>query len=119
MSWCSSASRVRSSVVMTRSIPPSACTSSWWSSSWKCWRPAIGRTLPLSDSAEPATDVILGLLLAGVGEDLLRRVDLDQAAGLARPLDVEERGHVARARGLLHVVGHDDDRVLLLELADQ
>ena len=34
-------------------------------------------------------------------------------------LDAEERGHVRDARGLLHVVRDDHDRVLALELVDQ
>ena len=39
--------------------------------------------------------------------------DLDQ------PAQPEKRGQVGHARGLLHVVGHDDDRVVGLELIDQ
>src|SRR3954452_7965293 len=116
MSWCSNASSVRFSVVTTRSMPPSACVSRPWSSSLYCCRPGIRRSP--SGSAEAAAHVVLGLLLARVGEDLLRRVNLDQAPGPARRLDVEERGHVARPRGLLHVVRDDDDRVLALELGD-
>src|SRR3954454_5240502 len=117
MSWCSNASSVRSKVVMTRSSPPRAWTSSAWSSSRNCWRPGI-RPVP-SMSTEPAADVVLGLLLARVGEDLLGRVDLHQTPRLPRGLDIEKRGQVAGAARLLHVVGHDHDRVLLLELTDQ
>src|SRR3954469_14503974 len=120
MSWCSSASSVRSNVVTTRSMPPRAWTSSACSSSWNCWRPGIRRRpFPGRVSAETAADVVLGLLLRRVGEDLLRRVDLHETTGLARPLDVEERRQVAGARGLLHIVRHDHDRVLLLELENQ
>src|SRR3954454_4545667 len=120
MSWCSRASSVRSNVVTTRSMPPRAWTSSAWSSSWKCWRPGIRRRpFPGRVSAETAADIVLGLLLRRVGEDLLRRVDLHEAAGLAGPLDVEERRQVAGARGLLHIVRHDHDRVLLFQLEDQ
>src|SRR4051812_21174655 len=116
MSWCSKASSVRSRVRTTRSSPPRAWISRSRSSSWKCCRPPVGmaRSLP-----ESSADVVLSLLLAGVGEDLLSRVDLDEVTGLAGALDIEERGHVAGAARLLHVVGHDHDRVLLLELADQ
>src|SRR3954447_4007068 len=101
---------------MTRSSPPRACTSRSRSSSWKCCRPPKGTAGPLPESS---ADVVLSLLLAGIGEDLLSSVDLDEMARLAGALDVEERRDVARAARLLHVVGDDHDRVLLLELADQ
>src|SRR4051812_12156215 len=116
MSWCSRASSVRSNVLTTRSMPPSACTSRSRSSSWKCCRPPVRTTASLPESA---ADVVLSLLLAGIGKDLLSGIDLDEVPGLARALDIEECRDVARAAGLLHVVGHDHDRVLLLELADQ
>src|SRR5689334_18553279 len=116
MSWCSSASKVRSSVRTTRSRPPSACTSRSRSSSWKCCRPPVGTNGSLPKSS---ADVVLSLLLRGIGEDLLSRVDLDEVTGLARALDVEERGHVAGAARLLHIVRHDHDRVVLFQLADQ
>src|SRR5512138_2440048 len=69
-------------------------------------------------SAEVAGDVFLGQLLARGLEDLLRRADLDQVprAAALRDVDGEERGDVGNALGLLHVVRHDGDRVLLLEL---
>ena len=70
-------------------------------------------------SAEPAGNVVLGGLLVRVGENLLRVVDFDQPAGLAGGLEVKERGLIADPGGLLHVVGHDDDGVVLLELSDQ
>src|SRR5699024_3096275 len=83
-----------------------------------------GRTIrprrpPPTRSAEAARDVVLGLLVHGVGEDGVGVVDLDEVAGLAGAGDVEEPGAVRDAGGLLHVVGHDHDRVLLLELMDQ
>src|SRR4051812_35665072 len=105
-SWCSSASSVRSSCSTTRSIPSSAEASRSASCSWKCWRPSIAL-------AELARHVLLGALVVGVGEDLLRAGVLDQLA-------VEhERGGVGDPGGLLHVVGDDRDRVALLELGDQ
>src|SRR5262245_27502715 len=64
-------------------------------------------------SAEAARDVVLGALLAGRDEHLARLAELDELA------EVEERGEVGDARGLLHVVRHDRDRVGLLEREQQ
>src|SRR4051812_27777502 len=101
-SWWRTASSTRSSDSSTMSMPPSARDSSsatrWWKSGRRS--SAIG----CLRSAELAGDVVLGALVRRVGEDLLRLVDLDEDAGPAGLLDVEERGVVARARGLLHVV---------------
>src|SRR5690606_16843202 len=74
-------------------------------------RPGWGGTRPASPEA--AGDVVLGLLLRGIGEDRLRGAVLDQIA------QVHEGGEVGHARGLLHVVGDDDDGVVALELLDQ
>jgi len=63
--------------------------------------------------AEPAVDVVGGLLLARGGEDLLGRAVLDEVA-----LE-HEGGGVGNAGGLLHVVGDDNDRVVLAELGDE
>ena len=60
----------------------------------------------LRPHTETSGDVVLGLLLRGVGEDGFRRVVLDQVA------QVHEGGVVRDARGLLHVVGDDQDRVV-------
>src|SRR5204863_6370517 len=49
----------------------------------------------------------------GPGEDLRRVAELDE------PAEIEEAGEVGGARGLLHVVRNDDDRVAALELDDQ
>src|SRR5215813_7312198 len=62
---------------------------------------------------ELAGDIVLRPSLARVGEDLRGGPDLDELA------QIEEGGVVGDAGGLLHRVGHDDDRVLLLELVDQ
>src|SRR4051794_2128455 len=70
-------------------------------------------------SAEPTGDVRLRGLFVRDAEDLLGRVELDQPARLARAREVEEAGVLRHPRGLLHVVGHDHDRVLRLELVDQ
>ena len=63
--------------------------------------------------SEPSGDVVFGLVLGGVGEDLLCFVELDQLP------QVEERGHVGDSGGLLHVVGDDDHGVLLFQFVDQ
>src|SRR5262252_4510685 len=62
---------------------------------------------------EPPGDVVLGDLLPGVGENLFRSVMLDESAE-------HEEGRVLRnARRLLHVVGHDDDRIVAFQLVDE
>src|SRR3954470_5324137 len=108
MSRCSRASMTRSSCSTTRSSPPIAAASSRWSSSWKCCR-AIG----MAALPELARDVLLRAGVTGVREDLLRRRVLDELA------EEHERRRVRDARGLLHVVGDDHDRVALLEVLDQ
>ena len=70
-------------------------------------------------SAEAAGDVGLSCWVVGVGEDLRRGPVLDQAARLADAGEVEEGGRLRDTSGLLHVVGHDDDRVALFELVDE
>src|SRR5205823_8368717 len=61
----------------------------------------------------PPGDVFLGLPLGGVRKYFRSTVDLDQTP------EIEKGGVIGTAARLLHVVGDDDDRVLLLELADQ
>src|SRR4051794_39927567 len=114
MSCCSTASIVRSSACRAISRPPRAWASSSASCSWNACRASSATALP-----ETTADVVLGLLVLRVREDLLGLVDLDEPAGPARGLDVEERRVVARPAGLLHVVSHGHDRVVLLELVDQ
>src|SRR5436853_2779599 len=73
-------------------------------------------------SAEAPRDVVLGPRVGRGGEDLLRRVVLDQLAEaltLVAARDREERGHVRDARGLLHVVRDDHERVLALQVVHQ
>ncbi len=60
-----------------------------------------------------ARDVVLGPRVARLGEEHVRAIELDELA------QVEERRVVGDARRLLHVVGDDDDRVVLVELVDQ
>src|SRR5215213_2724781 len=118
-SWCSTASIVRPRAMLTRSRPPSALASSVASSSRYPARAISGIVGLLPVSAEAAADVVLGLLLGRVGEDLVRRPDLDQVPRLAGRVEVEEGGDVAGTRRLLHVVSDDHDRVAVLQLGDQ
>src|SRR5437588_3464753 len=76
-------------------------------------------SLVAARSSEAPGDVVLGSAVIGLGEDLGRRPHLDEPAGLAGAGDIEEGGGVAHARRLLHVVGDDDDRVAVLEIADE
>src|SRR5262249_46960167 len=62
---------------------------------------------------ELAGDIVLRTSLARVGEDRGGLADLDQLP------QVEEGGVVRDPGGLLHGVGHDDDRILLLQLVDE
>ena len=55
--------------------------------------------------AEAAGDVFFGELMLWVGEDLCGFPDFDQMA------QMEERGSLRNAGGLLHRMGHDDDGV--------
>src|ERR1044071_6151381 len=54
-------------------------------------------------SAEPPRDVVLGLLLLGLDEELVGHAVLDQLA------EVHVGGEVRDPRRLLHVVRDDDD----------
>src|SRR5262245_21109585 len=63
--------------------------------------------------SEPARDVVLRQLVLGFGEHVRGHPVLHE------PAQPEERRAVRDPGGLLEVVGHDDDRVLLLELVDQ
>src|SRR4029077_18328783 len=57
-------------------------------------------------SPETAGDVVLGQFLLGIGEDPVSRPHLDQIAEMEIP------GALRYARRLLHVVGHDHDRIV-------
>src|SRR5574341_1074248 len=59
--------------------------------------------------AEASSDVGLRARVRGSGEKLRCGIELHQRA------IEQERGEVADARGLLHVVRDDDDRVILLQ----
>src|SRR5690349_2155245 len=63
--------------------------------------------------ADTAGNIILSLLVLGIGEDVGGVAFLDQVP------KVEERRTLANARRLLHRVRDDDDRVILAQLVDQ
>src|SRR5258708_10997597 len=67
----------------------------------------------LAASSEAASDIGLCALVPRRGENRFRRAELDQLA------QIHEGGEVRDARRLLHVVGDDDDRILLFQLVDQ
>src|SRR5215211_3944420 len=73
--------------------------------------------------AEAAGDVVLGPTVGRLGEERVGAVDLDQqpgaVAGALGRFGVEEGRAVGDAGRLLHVVGDDHDRVVLLELLHQ
>src|SRR5215472_17080193 len=68
---------------------------------------------PLNSSAEAAGDVVLGALIDRRREHLAGRVELHQFS------QIHERRVVRDARSLLHVVGHDGNRVVVLEFVDK
>src|ERR687896_716426 len=112
-SWCWTVSSARSIAVTTMSRPPSACSSSLASSSWK-WVRVVSDTL-----ADLAGDVCLRARVGRVREDLVGVVELDDAPAavlLVVQLHGEEGRLVGHARRLLHVVRDDHDRVLALQV---
>lgn len=64
-------------------------------------------------SAEAAGDVFLGLLVLRLREELVRWPILDHLPKM------HESGEVRDAGRLLHVVGHDDDCVVVAKLIHQ
>src|SRR5208283_5060865 len=79
---------------------------------WVCSVNTIS-SLRLLASAEAAGDVILGTPVGGRGEHLAGGIELDHLA------EIHEGGVVRHARRLLHVVGDDRDRIVVLEFVDQ
>src|SRR5262249_43969587 len=94
-----------------RPVKPSRTESSSW---WKLRRRSMSLIGTPPRSSEPSRDVVLGPGVGRVGEDLLRDVELDEAAGAAVTLfghlGGEEGGPVADARPLLHVLRDGNDR---------
>src|SRR6202011_3190357 len=64
-------------------------------------------------SAESARDVVLGAPLTRRSKHLAGQVKLDELA------EIHEGSEVGNPGGLLHVVGDDHDRVVVLEFVDQ
>src|SRR5713101_3133601 len=63
--------------------------------------------------AESASDVILSFLLLPGSEEFIR------LAKFYQPTQIHESGEIGDPGGLLHVVGHDHNRITLLEFVDQ
>ena len=118
-SSASSGSRFSKASIAPRSARRTSSPSSTrvaWIVSISTWSVTLIRLI------EASGDVVLSPLVAGLSEDLLGRVVLDEdprPLALLAALDAEERGHVGDSRRLLHVVRDDDDRVLLLQLVHQ
>ena len=70
-------------------------------------------------SPEATGDVVLRGFLLRVVEDAFRRADLHQMSRFSLGFQVEEGRLVGDPRRLLHVVGDDDDGVVLLEFVDE
>src|ERR1700741_4441988 len=64
-------------------------------------------------SAEPPRDIVLGASIARRREKIAGLVEFHELA------QIHEGGVVGHARGLLHVVGDNHDRIVVLELVDQ
>src|SRR3569833_2574293 len=63
--------------------------------------------------SKPSRNVVFRAFVGGCREDLLCGVEFNDAA------HEEEAGVLRHTRGLLHVVGHDNDRVVLFEREHQ
>src|SRR3954452_17646603 len=129
--WSSSA-MTRSAACESRLTSASAAAASWRSTSppmatillvssakstsnerTVCLRAWMSASAMPRSSAEPAGDVVLGHLLARLGEHLVGPAELDQVA------EMKEGGLLRDPRRLLHVVGHDHDREARAQLVDE
>src|SRR5690348_2968156 len=63
--------------------------------------------------AEAASDVILRAAVIGSRENARGLTELDKIS------EIHKGREIRYARGLLHIMGHDGDRVVVLELVDQ
>src|SRR5215831_11736404 len=115
--WPSATSRRISasteSTIMRSASPPISATSRV--SSWRSLSNALAvcSEAIIVSSAKSAGNVVLRAPIARRGKDLAGVVELDQLA------EIHERGLVGDARGLLHVVRDDRDRVVLGQFLDQ
>src|SRR5229473_784137 len=115
--WPSATSRRTSasteSTIMRSARPPISATSRV--SSWRSLSNALAvcSEAMIVSSAESAGDVVLSASIARRGENLAGFVEFDQLT------EIHEGGLVGDARGLLHVVGDDRDRVILGQFLDQ
>src|ERR1700730_7162753 len=101
------------STIMRSASPPISATSRVNSCRSLSKALAVCSEAMLLSSAEPAGDVVLGTSIARRGEDLVGFVEFDQLT------EIHEGCLVRDARGLLHVVGDDGDRVVLRQFLDQ
>src|ERR1700754_3638522 len=108
MAWATCAS-TRPPISSTRLEIPDSSASNWVE------RCLSLMTLPpgVTGSAEATRNVVLGLFLLGLHEQICRGPELDQVS------EVHVGGVVGAAGRLLHVVSHDEDGVVVLELVDQ
>src|SRR5207245_5101823 len=119
--WSSTSAPIASRVCL------SASSSSW---KWRCIESAsyramspltsersclrqLGRSSARTTLPEAPSDVVLGPLVHGLGEELRGGPELHQLA------EQEESRRVGHAPRLLHVVRDDDDGQVALELEDQ
>src|ERR1017187_4250999 len=137
--WMTSSSISTSNWSMTRSLSLTrrARSRSRWVSAWSAWFTAVSAWLAIVSSfcfrtsnsmskcsiilisfrrqisTEPAGHIIFRLFLRWTGENLPGHVEFHQFA------QIKERGEIRHARGLLHVVGHNHNRVVLFQFQDQ
>src|SRR4029453_1715060 len=99
--------------------PRASVVPSWWRMGRWWAMPARRRTrCDRCRSSESPRDVVIGQLVLGLGEYPSRRVGLDDEAR-AVVAHGHEHGPIRGAGGLLHVVGHDDDRIARFQFPDE
>src|SRR5277367_3944329 len=101
------------STIMRSAWPPISATSRVNSCRSLSNALAVCSETMFASSAEPAGNVVLGAAVARRGEDLVGVVEFDQLT------EIHEGGLFRDARGLLHIVGNDGDRIVLRQLLDQ
>src|SRR5476651_1280969 len=101
------------STIMRSARPPISATSRVSSCRSLSNALAVCSDAMFLSSTEPAGDVVLGAPVAWRREYPVGLVEFDQLA------EIHEGGLVRDARGLLHVVGDDGDRIVFRQLLDQ